>query len=299
MGYEEPTLRRRFGDSYDAYARQVGRWIPRLQVLLLSIVLIVALSLIQLWAIQRQIIYVPFGDVPTPAQVGLPQAEAVTFPTDDGLTLNGWFVPAHSPRAAATVIIFNGNAGNRSFRAPLAARLAEEGFASLLFDYRGFGGNPGSPSEQGLTLDARAARRYVESRADVDAHRIVYFGGSLGTGVAVRLAVEHRPHALILRSPFTSLVDVARHHYPFLPVALLLRDKFSSIDQISRIGCPLLIIAAEGDTMTPASQSRRLFAAASEPKCLQIFEHMDHNDEALLAGPEAMGAITTFLRGLE
>jgi len=147
--------------------------------------------------------------------------------------------------------------------------------------------------------DARAARRYVESRADVDAHRIVYLGESLGTGVAVRLAVESRPRALILRSPFTSLVDVGKHHYPFLPVARLLRDRFSSLDHIARIGCPLLIIAAAEDTIVPATQSRRLFDAALEPKRLEMLEHVDHNDYALLAGPEMMAAVTTFLRGLD
>jgi fermentation-respiration switch protein FrsA (DUF1100 family) len=266
---------------------------------MLSIVLIVVLSMILVWSAQRRLIYFPFGDVPTPAQVGLPRAEAVTCVTDDGVTLNGWFTPSQSSRAHATVIIFNGNAGNRALRADLAARLAEEGFASLLFDYRGYGGNPGSPSEQGLMRDARAARRYVESRADVDAHRIVYFGESLGTGVAVRLAVEYRPRALILRSPFTSLVDMGRHHYPFLPVAWLLRDRFSSLDHISRIGCPLLIIAAAEDTIVPATQSRRLFAAALEPKRLEMLEHVDHNDYALLAAPEVMAAITTFLRGVD
>lgn len=268
-------------------------------MLMLSLLLIVALSVLLLWAAQRRLIYFPFDDVPRPAQVGLSRAEAVMCMTEDGLTLNGWFVPAQSPRPTATVIIFNGNAGNRAFRADLAARLAEEGFASLLFDYRGYGGNPGSPSEHGLMLDARAARQYVERRADIDARRIVYFGESLGTGVAVRLAVEHQPRALILRSPFTSLVDMARHHYPLLPAAWLLRDRFSSIDHIPRIGCPLLIIAAAEDTIVPATQSRRLFDAASEPKRLQMFDHLDHNDAALLAGPEVMAAVTAFLHGLD
>jgi fermentation-respiration switch protein FrsA (DUF1100 family) len=270
-----------------------------MRVLMLSIVLIVTVVIMLAWFGQRRMIYFPFGDVPRPAQVGLADAEVVTYVTDDGLSLNGWFVPAQSSPARATVIIFNGNAGHRALRADLAARLAGAGFASLLFDYRGYGGNPGSPSEEGLMLDARAARRYLVSRADVDTQRIVYFGESLGTGVAVRLAVEQGPRALILRSPFTSLVDMARHHYPFLPAAWLLRDRFSSIDRISQIGCPLLIIAAADDTIVPVSQSRRLFASASEPKRLHVLEHLDHNDYALLAGPDVIAAVTTFLRGLD
>ena len=101
------------------------------------------------------------------------------------------------------------------------------GLSVLLFDYRGFGDSDGSPTERGLHEDARAVRRYLAGRSDVRADRLVYFGESLGTAVAVRLAVEHPPAAMILRSPFTSLVDVGRLHYPILPVRWLLRDRFS------------------------------------------------------------------------
>ena len=112
----------------------------------------------------------------------------VSFPTSDGLTLNGWFIkPAEAPRF--TVVVFNGNAGNRSMRLDLADALAKRGMAVLLFDYRGFGGNPGSPSEEGLRLDARAVHDYLIGRPDVDPTRIVYFGESLGTAVASELAV--------------------------------------------------------------------------------------------------------------
>src|SRR5262249_41250012 len=160
---------------------------------------------------------------------------------------------------------------------------------------RGFGGNPGSPSEHGLALDARAARKYVESRADVDARKIVYFGESLGTGVGVRLAVDRPPRALILRSPFTSLVDAAGYHFPYVPATLTLRDRFSSIDQISRVRCPLLILVAANDTIIPAGQSRRLFdAAVADPKRLETFEGMDHNDYAMFAGPAVIAAMTAF-----
>ena len=127
-------------------------------------------------------------------------------------------VRAGEQPGADTVIVFNGNAGNRAYRSDLAARFAAGGLAVLLFDYRGYGGNPGSPTEEGLALDARAARRYVLSRADVDARGSSYFGESLGSAVAVRLAVEHPARAVILRSPFTSFVDMGRLHYPILPV---------------------------------------------------------------------------------
>jgi fermentation-respiration switch protein FrsA (DUF1100 family) len=258
-------------------------------------VALVGTILLLLWLTQRRMMYFPSGRVPTPAQVGLQRTEAVSFATDDGLTLGGWFVHA-GPPAAGTVIVFNGNAGNRAYRAELAARLSAEGLSVLLFDYRGYGDNPGAPTEEGLALDARAALRYVRSRRDVDTRRLVYFGESLGSAVAVRLAVEHPPHAVILRSPFTSFVDVGRFHYPILPVRWLLRDRYSSLDRISQIRSPLLVIAGSNDTIIPASLSHRLFKAALEPKRLVIVEGADHNDEALAAGPRVVAAISEFLR---
>jgi uncharacterized protein len=255
----------------------------------------VGVLLLLIWIGQRRMIYFPFGTVPAPADVGLGRAEKVRFATDDGLTLNAWFVPAERP-GADTVIVFNGNAGNRAYRSDLAAWMVTAGMAVLLFDYRGYAENPGSPSEEGLALDARAARRYVLSRHDVDARRLVYFGESLGSGVAVRLAVEHPPRALVLRSPFTSFVDVGRVHYPFLPVAWLLRDRYPSIDRIAQVTCPVLVVAGANDSVVPAAQSRRLFEAAGEPKRLLIVEGADHNDEALAAGQQVIAAVTTFVR---
>ena len=261
------------------------------------VVVAVVVVLGAFWLTQRRMIYVPSGDVGTPASAGLPRAENVSLTTSDGLTLGGWFVPASQARST-TLIVFNGNAGNRAYRADIAQRLSAEGFAALLFDYRGFGGNPGSPTEEGLALDARAARDYLLTRADVDASRIVYFGESLGSGVAVRLASEHPPLALILRSPFTSFVDVGRVHYGWLPVGLLLSDRYPSLDRIAQVRSPLLVIAGSNDSIVPAEQSRRLFDAANEPKRLLIVEGADHNDEALAAGPKVIAAVRDFLASL-
>jgi fermentation-respiration switch protein FrsA (DUF1100 family) len=254
-----------------------------------------SLVLILFWSLQRRLIYMPFGDVPTPAVAGLANAVEVTFPTEDGLTLNGWFVPAASPATGDAIIVFNGNAGNRAYRADIAAAFAREGIAVLLFDYRGYGGNPGSPSERGLVMDARAARRYLLSRPGIDPQRIAYFGESLGSGVAVGLAREQTPRALILRSPFTSLADTARYHYPFLPVKWLLADRFASIDAIAAIDAPLLVIAAAHDSIVPSAQSRRLFDAARDPKRLLIVEGVDHNDLELASGPRVIAAVKDLL----
>ena len=259
-------------------------------------VLLLAVFLALLWMLQRRLIYFPFGGLPAIAEAGLAGVEPVSFETSDGLTLNAWFVPAMGPPPHVTVLVFNGNAGNRLHRVPLAAELRRHGFHVLLTDYRGYGGNPGTPSESGLSADARAARAYLIDRADVDPSRLVYFGESLGTGVAVDLAAEHPPAALILRSPFTSIADLGQHHYPFVPVRLLLRDRFASSDQIARIHVPLLVIAGERDRIIPIEHSRRLYRAANEPKTLVVVPGADHNDYELLAGEEMVRTIAAFLR---
>jgi fermentation-respiration switch protein FrsA (DUF1100 family) len=253
--------------------------------------------LVLVWMAQRSLIYFPAPTVPAPEHIGLAHVEAVRFNTADGIVLNGWFLAANSP-AEWTVLVCNGNAGNRAHRAALGAALRERGIAVLLFDYRGYGENSGSPSEQGLAHDARAAREYLLGRPDVDASRLVYFGESLGAAVAASLAQEHAPAALILRSPFTSLTDVGRYHYPFLPVRQLLRDRYASVDRIPHVRSPLLVIAGSRDRIVPLEQSRRLFDAATGPRALEIIAGADHNDEALLNGPQMVGAIVAFVRQL-
>jgi uncharacterized protein len=196
------------------------------------------------------------------------------------------------------VVVFNGNAGNRSYRAPLASALQARGHAVLLFDYRGYGGNPGTPTESGLKEDARAARAYVVGRPDVDRERVVYFGESLGTGVAVTLAAEHAPAALVLRSPFMSMVDVGRMHYPILPVRWFLRDRYTSGGRMAGIRSPLLVIAGDRDSVIPIEQSRQLYDAATSTsaKELLIIRGADHNDAALLDGDEMIAAVDAFLQ---
>jgi fermentation-respiration switch protein FrsA (DUF1100 family) len=261
-------------------------------------VAVITAVLALIWLVQRRLIYFPFGAVPAPSAIGLTGVEPVTFVTSDGFTLSGWFFAASGRSPRVTVLVFNGNAGNRAYRGALAAALRRHGLQVLLIDYRGYGGNPGAPSEKGLAADARAARAYLAGRSDVDLSRLVYFGESLGTAVAVDLAAEHPPAALVLRSPFTSLADIGQHHYPFLPVRLLLRDRFSAIDRIRRIRVPLLVIAGGRDRIVPIDHSRRLYEAAMDPKTLLVLPDADHNDDALLAGDEMITAIVRFVQPL-
>jgi len=261
-------------------------------------VVLAILLVATIWIFQRRLIYFPFGDVPVPRLVGLAVAEPVVFPTTDGLRLHGWLVPPLEPRAGATILVFNGNAGHRGFRSTLAAALRERGYGVLLFDYRGYGGNPGTPTEEGLAADARAARAFLLSRSEAAATRLVYFGESLGSGVATRLAAEHRPAALVLRSPFTSMTDVGAFHYPLLPVRWLLSDRFDTASRIAGLGCPLLVVAGDQDTVVPYAQSRRVFDAAAEPKRFVTIAGADHNDAALADGPDVIEAIDRFLKAM-
>jgi uncharacterized protein len=205
--------------------------------------------------------------------------------------------PGRGVRGPA-VLVCNGNGGNRSMRAPLAAALARMGLHVLLFDYRGYGGNPGHPSEDGLAADARAALDQLVTRPEVDPARVVYFGESLGAAVALRLATERPPAALVLRSPFASLAEVGRLHYPLLPVSLLLRDRYDSAALADRLATPLLVVAGGRQQSIPNSHSRRLFAAASQPKRLAVLNGADHNDPDLLAGPWLLAELRRFLAGV-
>jgi fermentation-respiration switch protein FrsA (DUF1100 family) len=262
---------------------------------MLTVLFVLAVVVGLAWAAQRGLIYFPDSDVPSPAAVGLPGAAVVSFDTRDGLHLAGWFIAAAEPATGHTVIVFNGNGGHRGDRAHLAGQLAARGIATLLFDYRGYGGNPGLPSEDGLAEDARAALAYLGRRDDVDFTRIVFFGESLGAAVAVRLALEYAPAALILRSPFTSLTEIGQHHYPFLPVRWLLRDHYPSIDRIDQVTSPLLVVVGDADQIVPSSNSEELFDAARGAKRLIVIEGADHNDSALSAGPRLLLAITEWL----
>ena len=256
-------------------------------VLLIAVAVLLAL----LWSGQRSLMYLPLGPVLSPADAGVPGAEAFTVGTPDGVALGAWFLRSDRESPPATVIVFSGNAGNRSHRAPLARRLTEAGFQVCLFDYRGYGGNAGSPSEQGLMRDAHAVGAAIARREDVDADRIILFGESLGTGVAVRLAVDVRPMALVLRSPFTSMADVAAHHYRFLPAGRLLWDRYDSLSCIGALTCPIAIVAGDRDRVVPYALSRRLFDAIQAPKTFVAVSGADHNDIELNAGPQVVEAV--------
>lgn len=247
----------------------------------LVVAAVLGVALTGLWAGQRSLIYLPDRSRPAPP----PDVVEVTLATGDGLDLTAWWLTA-TPRPDAAVIVFPGNAGNRTLRLPLARALVDSGLAVLLVDYRGYGGNPGRPSEEGLLADAHAARAWVGTQG---VSRVVYFGESVGAGPATALALESAPDALVLRSPFTSLADAARVHYPFLPTGLLVWDRFPVADQVADVAAPVVVVAGSADTIIPIELSRAVADAAGAE--LIVLDGADHNDAALSSGSRLVDAI--------
>ncbi len=257
----------------------------------LVLVLVVGVLVGAGWGLQRRLIYFPEPSTVPPVSVVLPGAREVRLPTLDGLELGAWLVPAGAPDRDVTVLVANGNAGDRSLRAPLAAALSRAGMAVLLFDYRGYGGNPGSPSEAGLALDVRAAHRYLTQNHGVPQDRLLYFGESLGAAVVTALATEHPPAGLLLRSPFVDLAAVGRAHYPYLPVSALLRDRYPVAEPLAQIPVPTTVVYGTEDGIVPPDQSRAVAAAAGGPTVLVAVRGADHNDRALLDGAVLVRAV--------
>jgi fermentation-respiration switch protein FrsA (DUF1100 family) len=242
------------------------------------------------WAFQRSLVYLPGAGPATPPAAVLPAAREVVLETADGLRLGGSYLPAADPGAPA-VLVANGNGGSRGLRAPLARALAEAGLSVLLFDYRGYGGNPGSPTEQGLALDVRAARAFLVRDAGVHPDRLLYLGESLGAAVVTELATEHRPAGLVLRSPFVDLAAVGSVHYPFLPVRALLRDRYPVAEQIARVDVPTTVVHGGADSIVPPAQSRAVAAAAARLHRVVELPGADHNDPVLLSGDALVDAV--------
>jgi fermentation-respiration switch protein FrsA (DUF1100 family) len=167
----------------------------------------------------------------------------------------------------------------------------------LLFDYRGYGRSAGKPDERGTYLDARAARAALLREPITDAARLIYLGESLGGAVALALALEAPPRGLVLQSTFTSVRDMGRLHYPFLPPAIV-PDAYPSLRRIQELKAPLLVLHGDRDDIVPLSHGQALFAAAPEPKRLRVFPRMGHNDLVVLAGSEYAAAIADWVRSL-
>jgi fermentation-respiration switch protein FrsA (DUF1100 family) len=243
-------------------------------------------------AFERRQLYFPIRAIDaTPGQIGLPY-EDIYFLTSDGLKLNGWFIPADDP--LATVLFCHGNGGNIGHRLEMIEFLYRLGFNTFIFDYRGYGQSEGSPNEEGTYRDALAAFNYVCGRQEVDARKTVIYGRSLGGAIAIDLATRVECAGLISESCPTSIVEMGRKLYPFLPVARLASNRYEAINKIGQADMPVLIIHSRNDEMIPYAHGQRLFDVAAPPKEF-ITTYGYHNDSPATAGEEYHTKLPKFI----
>lgn len=238
-----------------------------------------AIICLGLYIFQRDLIYYP-----DPRRADLSNTllhndfQEVQFQTQDGLNLYGWYHEAQE--GFPTILLMHGNGGHLGYRDIKAYRwIQDTGAGFFLFSYRGYGGNPGHPTEQGLYQDAAAAFDFLRSQG-IESTDILLYGESLGTGVATHLAqgLSDPVYGIILESPFLSIADIGARRYRLFPVNLLLKDRFDSAEKVSGIRSPVLIILAGRDKIVPVEESLRLKEFIPTPTDVITYEHSGHNN---------------------
>jgi uncharacterized protein len=271
----------------DSFARQAA--VATLKTLLL-IGAVVYLGIVALmYFAQRSLMYFPETLRTAPTQAGLPQAEEVVLDTADGERVIVWHI---APRGDQPVVLyFHGNGGALRYRVDRYRALTEDGTGLVLLSYRCYGGSSGRPSESGLIEDARAAYAFAAQRYPMA--RLVLWGESLGTGVAVAIAAEKAGEKnvarVVLEAPFASAVSVAASVYPFVPVRFLMKDQFRSDLRIRNVTVPVLIVHGDRDTVIPIESGERLYSLIEGPKRFLRIPGAGHEDLGMRA-VEAMKA---------
>jgi uncharacterized protein len=243
-----------------------------------------------LYVFQRSMMYFPVAERVTPAAAGLAAAEEIVLTTQDGERVIAWHLPP--PEGRPVIVYFHGNGGNLGHRVPRFKALADAGYGFLALSYRGYGGSSGTPTEAGIMLDAAAA--YAEA-AQRYGNRLVLWGESLGTAVAVALATDNAAMAVILEAPFTSTLAMATSHYPIFPIAWMMKDQFRTDLKIPRVTSPVLVMHGERDDIVPIAHGEAVYAAVTAPKRFVRFPAGRHVD---LGDHGAVAAARDFIDGL-
>ncbi len=262
------------------------------RILLLCLAFYIALIAI-MYVGQRSMMYHPDQNLPAPSATKAPEMVVDHVQTPDGHTNILWsYIPTSAP---LTVMIFHGNAQNIAARDIKARAIIDAGYGVAMVEYRGFGGNPGTPTEAGLMIDSRAAITHITKKHHIPVDKMVFYGESLGSGVATRMASEHPGIAgLILEVPFDSTLSVAKSQFPFvLGLDFLMHDQYRSDTLIGALKMPKLIMVAGRDRVVPPEHARRLFDLAAKPKQKIEFPDGSHNN---LYNFGAGKTVTTFLK---
>jgi uncharacterized protein len=244
---------------------------------------------------QRKLMYFPDTTRVQPAQVGLAGVDERVLRTPDGERVIVWYGKAKPGQP--TLLYFHGNGGSLAIRAPRIARFMDEGWGVYMMTYRGYGGGTGQPTEVNNVADARLAYGALVLEG-VEPHSIIVYGESLGSGVAVRIAIERQLAGVILDAPYTSIVDVAAKAYPFLPVRTFLLDRYETVRYIANLKVPLLILHGERDDVVPVAMGRELARLANTPKRLVVFPNGGHSD-LYIDGNNAIDAVRKWIGELE
>jgi pimeloyl-ACP methyl ester carboxylesterase len=236
---------------------------------------------------QRKMQYFPDTTRRTPEEVGAVGFSEIDLKAGTGETLVAWYKPATAGRP--TILFFHGNGGSISTR-PRKLMAYAQTFGVLAADYRGYGGNSGSPSESGLMEDATRAYDWLVAQG-VKPSDILLLGESLGTGVAVQIAAAKPVRAMALEAPYASTVDIGAAHYWYLPVHLLMKDQYRSSDYIGQVKVPQFVIHGTDDRTVPFAQGRKLFGLANEPK---QFVEMRERGHDIIGDAETWAKVIAF-----
>ncbi len=260
--------------------------------LIIGIVIIYTSVLIILFIFQRNLMYHPlennyFGDK---LNVDI---EKVKITTSDNINLLGWFHKKNLKKYK-TIVYFHGNAGSLENRIHKLNHFKDMDINFLIISWRGFSGNSGKPSEQGLYKDGKSAIYWLK-QLGLEEKDIILYGESLGTGIAIEIAQYNDFAGLVLETPFTSMIKAAKNFYPYIPVGLLLKDKYINEKKIQNINIPVLVMHGESDQVVPFWMGKKIYEMANQPKYsyfTKFDDHMMEYDEKLVY------ALKTFIKSL-
>lgn len=260
-----------------------------------GLVVVYLLLLVAGFSLQRRLLYRIEPTYLTPTAAGLVNVAEIAIPAPDGVRVLAWYGAAKPGQS--TILYFHGNSGSLAARTPRIERFMAQGWGVFMMTYRGYGGSGGAPTERDNVADAVRAFDTLTA-SGVEPRDIVLYGESLGTGVASRLAVERRAAGLILDAPFTSIPDVARPTFWYIPVRLIMRDRYETARIIDKINMPLLIVHGTLDATVPVAMGRALAQRAREPKTYVELPAAGHSN-IYIDGNDGLGAVRAFVTSIK
>lgn len=246
-----------------------------LHYIIIAVITIYAGMNIYLYVFQRNILYLPVKELVNPENYGMYDTQKIRLNTADNVEITAWHTPSNNNEPV--VLYLHGNAGNLGDRTEKFRSFIKAGMGLFAVSWRGYGDSDGSPTEEGLYQDARAAIRFLLKNGHKESNIVIY-GESLGTGVAVQMSLEYKFLATVLEAPYTSISNRAAELYPYIPVKLLLKDHYKSKEKIPNINSPVLIFHGYLDTVMPIAHGRKMLEAAKNPKEARFFDHIGHAD---------------------